>query len=116
MALIMFTQLFGGALFLAIAQAIFNDSLVSGLHEYAPTVDIKSVVAAGAAAIRQVVRPEEVGGVLQAYNAAINRDFYLCAGAGAGMLIFAWGLGWRNISPENKPVTPVKSGMEKSGV
>jgi len=112
MALIVFAQFFGGALFLAIAETLFNDSLVSGLSKYAPTVDAQAVVAAGAAAIRQVVKPEEVGGVLQAYNAAINRDFYLCTGAAAGMLLFVWGMGWHRINTNKKPVALTKGKVE----
>jgi hypothetical protein len=93
MALLLFSQLFGGAFFLAVAETIFNASLVSGMSKYAPTVVAQAVVAAGAATVRQVVGPDELEGVLHAYNAAINRDFYLCAGAAVGMLLFAWGMG-----------------------
>jgi hypothetical protein len=111
MALLLFSQLFGGAFFLAIAETIFSDGLISGLSKYAPTVDAQAVVAAGAAAIRQIVSPDELEGVLYAYNAAISHDFYMCAGAAAGMLLFAWAMGWRKINTNNKILAPTKENV-----
>ena len=106
MALIVFTQTFGGTLFLTFAQTIFSHSLVNGLKEYAPTVDVQTVLTAGASAIRQVVKPEEVMGVLQAYNKAINHNFYLSASASVATFAFCWGMGWHKISKKRAVVTP----------
>jgi hypothetical protein len=105
MALVGFSQTFGGTLFLTFAQTIFGRSLVAGLEEHAPTVDVQTIVAAGATSIRQVVKPEEVVGVLQAYNGAINHNFYLSAGAAVGSFVFCWGMGWHKVS-KKKTVTP----------
>lgn len=98
MALVIFFQTFGGSLFLTFAQTIFDQRLVDDLREYAPTVDPQTVVKAGATAIRQVVTPEQLGGVLEAYNKAVNDNFYLAAGASAATFCLAWGIGWRKIS------------------
>jgi hypothetical protein len=105
MALIMFFQTFGGSLFLTFAQTIFDRRLVVDLREYAPTVDPQTVVEAGATAIRQVVKPEQLMGVLEAYSKAINDNFYLAAGASAATFCFAWGIGWKKIS-KKKVVAP----------
>jgi hypothetical protein len=104
MALVGFSQSFGGALFLTFAQIIFSHSLVSGLAEYAPTVDAKAVVAAGATLFRQVVKPEQIPGILEAYSKAINHDFYLSAGLAVGMFIFSWGIGWHKVSKKKAVV------------
>jgi hypothetical protein len=40
-ALVVFSQTLGGAIFLAFAQTIFSHSLVTGLAEYAPTVSVR---------------------------------------------------------------------------
>lgn len=104
MSLVVFSQTFGGTIFLTIAETIFSHGLISGLEKYAPTVDVQTVVAAGATAIREVVKPEEVAGVLEAYNLAINHDFYLAAGAALGILVCCWGMGWHSIK-EKKATT-----------
>ena len=97
MSLVTFCQTFGGTLFLTFAQTIFNHSLAEGLDKFAPTVNPQEVINAGASAIRQVVKPEEVEGVLKAYNLGFDRNFYLSAGAALGTFIFCWGMGWHSI-------------------
>lgn len=105
MSLVAFTQTFGGTIFLTFAQTIFSRSLLDGLKRFAPTVNAQAVVIAGASAIRQVVRPDEVEGVLKAYNLGINRNFYLAAGASVGTFVFCWGMGWHSVK-KKKIVTP----------
>lgn len=112
MALIMFVQMFGGSFFLTLAQTIFTQSLVSGLKEYAPTVNAQAVISAGATSFRKVVKSEDLMGVLQAYNEAINHEFYLSAGAAVGMFVFCWGMGWHKIPKKNDAVVR-KQGDEK---
>lgn len=101
MSLVAFTQTFGGTLFLTFAQTIFNRGLVDGLKRFAPTVNAQAVIDAGASGIRQVVKPDELGGVLEAYNLAINHNFYLAAAAGVATFIFCWGMGWHSVKKKN---------------
>lgn len=105
LALLVFSQTFGGSLWLTFAQIIFSNGLVSGLKAYAPTVDVNVIVEAGASAIRQVVNSSDLPGVLKAYSTAINHNFYLAAGAAVMMFIFSWGIGWRRIT-KKKTVSP----------
>jgi len=105
MSLVAFCQTFGGTLFLTFAQTIFSHSLVEGLKKFAPTVDAQAVIAAGASAIRQVVEPDQVEGVVEAYNLGINRNFYLAAGAAVGTFVFCWGMGWHSVK-KKEVVTP----------
>lgn len=100
-----FFQTFGGTLFLAFAQTIFSRSFVDGLKKFAPAVNAQTVITAGASAIRQVVRPEDVPGVLKAYNLGVDRNFYLAVGASAGIFLFSWGMGWYSVK-KKKVVTP----------
>jgi hypothetical protein len=97
MSLVVFSQTFGGTLFLTFAQTIFSHSLISGLKKYAPTVDPHTVITAGVTSIRKVLKPEEIVGVVDAYNLAINHEFYLAAGASVGAFLFSWGIGWHSI-------------------
>jgi len=100
MSLIAFRQTFGGTLFLTFDQTIFSRSLVDGLKRFAPTVDAQAVIVAGASGIWQVVKPDQVEGVVLAYNLGINRNFYLAAGASVGTFVFCWGMGWHSVKKQ----------------
>jgi hypothetical protein len=97
MALVVFSQVFGGALFLAFAETAFSNSLVAALHKYAPTVDPATVVQAGASNIAHAIPAAELTGVIEAYDLAINHAFYLVTGAAAATLLFCWGMGWHRV-------------------
>jgi hypothetical protein len=98
MALVVFAQVFGGALFLAFAETAFSNSLVAALHKYAPTVDPTTVVQAGASNISHVIPAGELAGVIEAYDIAINHAFYLVTGAAGATLLFCWGMGWHRVN------------------
>ena len=51
-ALAVFSQQFGGAIFLSLAQVIFGTSLRNNLAIYAPNTNVDAVIAAGATARR----------------------------------------------------------------
>ena len=95
-----FFQFFGGAIFLAIGENIFVSRLVSALHTYAPSLNAKAVVAAGAEGLRRVVATEDptaLANALHAYDIAIANTFYLCvAGSGAAFL-WAFGVEWKSV-------------------
>ena len=100
MSLASFCQTFGGTVFLTFAQTIFSRSLLDGLKEFAPTVSPEVMITAGATGIRQIVRPEELLGVLEADNLGIDRNFYLAAGAAASTFVLCWGMGWYSVKKE----------------
>ncbi|ORY11724.1 major facilitator superfamily domain-containing protein [Clohesyomyces aquaticus] len=92
-----FFQMFGGALFAAISQTIFNERLIKELATNAPGVSVSALLAAGTSAVRNAVTPEQLPGVLQSYNTAILSTFYLGAAVTAVGFCFAWGLEWVNV-------------------
>ena len=106
MSLIAFCQSFGGTLSLSFAQVIFNQSLREGLKRFAPTIDFEAVVAAGASGIREIAKPEEIHGVLQAYNMGIIREFYFAATIAVLLFGLSWGMGWHSVrkTESNSPV------------
>ena len=97
MAIAIFSQTLGGALFLSLAQTIFTNGLTATLPTSAPGVDPQTVIAAGASGVRGAVTRVQLPGVLLAYNKAINEDFYLAAGASVAIFGFAWGMGWKSV-------------------
>jgi hypothetical protein len=74
-AIVVFFQFFGGSILLAIGQNIFQSHLISDLVRSAPGVDPAAVVRAGAGAVRKIVTPEQLPGVLTAYNTALTNTF-----------------------------------------
>ncbi|KAE8153034.1 major facilitator superfamily domain-containing protein [Aspergillus avenaceus] len=78
-AAVMFFQTLGGALFIAVGQAVFQNGLIRGIREYASSVDPRVIVGAGATEMRHVLgavgRGEELEGVVRAYMSGL-RDVY----------------------------------------
>ncbi|KAH7310179.1 MFS multidrug transporter [Rhexocercosporidium sp. MPI-PUGE-AT-0058] len=75
--IILFIQLFGGAVFASVATNIFNNHLVTNLMKEVPGVDVQTVINAGATNLNHVVAPELLDQVLIVYNEAIVETFKL---------------------------------------
>ena len=105
MAIVIFAQIFGGALFLTFAETDFSNGLIKAISTFAPNVSSEAVIAAGASAVRKVVPEPELTGVLLAYNQAVQHTFYLAAGSAAATLVFCWGMGWKSVK-KAKVLTP----------
>ena len=97
MALLMFSQTFGGALFLSFSDTIFTNSLKALIPTYAPSIDANTVINAGANGFRRLISSSNLRIVLVAYAKSVNRVFYLTASAGVCCFIFTWGMGWKDI-------------------
>lgn len=105
MAVLIFTQTLGGSLFLAFSQTAFTSSLGRALKTFAPDIDVKTLLIAGASGIREVVPQGSLTGVLLAYNQALNHVFNITAGAASASFLFCWGIGFKNVK-KIKKVTP----------
>jgi hypothetical protein len=103
MALAIFSQSFGAAVFLSLSELIFSNSFRTLLGENAPSVDAESVIKAGATGFRRFVSKTELAGVLVSYSQSIDRVFYLAAAMGAGCFVFALGTGWKNLKQKPAP-------------
>ncbi|PMD37795.1 efflux pump [Hyaloscypha variabilis F] len=106
---IFFFQYFGATLFVAVGETIFEQTLVPSLLKYAPSIDPELVIHSGGTTLRSIVSPEELPGVLRAYDAAITNTFYLgVAGACATFLSSFW-LGWEKIGSKKRNEMEVKT-------
>lgn len=102
MAILTTGQSFGGSIFLAIAQVIFSQALRSKLPQAAPDVNAELLVNAGATGFRDLVPAKDLQAVLKVYSQSIGDVFYLNVGLSIVQLIFAFGVGWKNVSKKNK--------------
>ncbi|KAK1590281.1 major facilitator superfamily transporter [Colletotrichum navitas] len=101
MATVIFLQTFGGAIFLTVASVIFSEGLGTNLARYAPSVDAKTILAAGGTGFRTVVPQADLPGVLMAYSRSIGEVFYLLVALGGVTFALAWGMGWVDIRKKN---------------
>ncbi|KEI37078.1 uncharacterized protein L969DRAFT_610396 [Mixia osmundae IAM 14324] len=86
-AIVIFSQTLGGAVFVSVAQAIFQNRFVVGLRDV-PGVNVDSVLAVGVSAFREVVPAELLPPVILKLQAALN-DTWLISVALAGVAFFA---------------------------
>jgi hypothetical protein len=111
MAILTFSQTFGGSVFLAVASVIFSEGLKSQIPRYAPGVNPQQVIAAGATGFRDIIGGEDLKGVLRGYSRAINWVFYFVVGLSVVQFGVSWGIGWVDIRPKAKEETK-KNGSE----
>jgi hypothetical protein len=96
-ALLVFSQTFGGAIFITISQTIFTNTLSTKLSETLPLDKVVAIVQAGARGVRDVVDGVELAVALQAYSDSTSRVFYLSVVLAAGIFVAGWGMGWYDL-------------------
>ncbi|PLB49198.1 putative MFS toxin efflux pump [Aspergillus steynii IBT 23096] len=100
----MFLQTLGGAVFVSVAQNVFNNQLRTNLHTMAPHVDSDKVISAGATMLRKVVDKVDLDGVLRAYSDSITHTFYISVATAAMAFFAALGVQW--ISVKGRSMEP----------
>ena len=95
-ALIMFCQQLGGAVFVSIGQNIFANELIKGLRPISG-INPAAVVDTGATEIRNVVNANRLGSVLSAYNGALTKTFTAALVMACLSIIGAVSMKWVNI-------------------
>lgn len=96
-ALIIFTQTFGGALFVSVAQNVFTNRLLTGLVEEAKGFDPNAILTLGATTLKSAVPTEFLPGVLVAYNSALTRTWYVSVAMACLSAIGAATLEWKSV-------------------
>jgi hypothetical protein len=96
-ALVMFTQTFGGALFVSVAQNIFNNRLISEIPKYAPSIDPSIVIHVGATSLRNDIPAQFLPGVQHAYNIALTSTWYISVAMSALQIIGALAVEWKSV-------------------
>ncbi|KAH8694979.1 putative efflux pump antibiotic resistance protein [Talaromyces proteolyticus] len=112
-SLMMLFQSLGGAIFLAVAQTVFDNGLVNRVQESLSGEHGQNiaqlVLQAGATGIRNLVSPADLPAVLVAYNSAITKAFYVAVGLSCASIFGALFMEWVSVKggdKENGPITP----------
>ena len=94
---VMFIQILGGALFVSVAQNIFQNQLVTNLIASVPDVNPQAVIMNGVTSITTTVDPSDLSKVLLAYNGAITKTFQISLVLACLSIFGAILMEWRSV-------------------
>jgi hypothetical protein len=99
MAIIIFCQNMGGAVFLVAANSIFSNGLRKELQKHIDEIGVNPdiILSAGVTTIRRIVSGDKLTAALKCYTTAISHVMYLGIGVSVATFAFGWGLGWVDI-------------------
>lgn len=96
-AVIMFTQMFGGALFVSVGQNVFTNRLQAGLMQEAKGFDASMILKLGATTLKSAVPAQYLPGVLVAYNRALTQTWYVSVAMACLTLFGTAALEWKSV-------------------
>ncbi|OCK80654.1 MFS transporter [Lepidopterella palustris CBS 459.81] len=100
-ALMSGVKLFGGATFISVGSAVFNNRLHTLLAQI-PGLDVHAVVAAGASELRSAIKdPEMLAKVTLAYDESLRMVFHISVVLSCLAVLGALGVEWKK-GPESK--------------
>lgn len=102
LALMVFMQTLGGAVFISVGQNVLTAHLVSGITQLVEGLDPAMVVNTGATELRHLVPAEQLPEVLEVYNQALRQVFLISTGLAAVSIIGALGLEWKSVKKDEK--------------
>ncbi|RCI08540.1 hypothetical protein L249_8927 [Ophiocordyceps polyrhachis-furcata BCC 54312] len=100
-AIVLFAQQLGGAIFVSVGQTILSGALVQKLA-HVPALDPQAIVRAGATELRHMLPARYIPTVLNAYNYACTRIFFAALALAFCQLLSACCVEWRSIK-KKKP-------------
>lgn len=105
LALMVFMQTMGGAIFISVGQNILTSNLVSGITQIVEGVDPAMIVNTGATELRHLVPTDQLPAVLEVYNHALRQVFLISAGLSSAAILGALGLEWKSVKKDKKGTT-----------
>ena len=103
-ACVIFFQTLGGALFVAVAQTVFQNGVIRAAKELVPGIDPLLLLATGATQLRdflkKIEKPDELPLVLEVYMAGLRDAFRVSVGLAAAAVVATIFVEWRSIKSE----------------
>ncbi|KAG6163553.1 hypothetical protein E4U11_001863 [Claviceps purpurea] len=97
-AIVIFSQTLGGALFICVAQNIFQNKLVANIAAAnVAGLDASSVITVGATQIRTLIADEYLPVVLEAYNGAVTSTCYVSSAMAALSIVGSALVPWNSV-------------------
>ena len=99
LASLIFFQNLSTSIAVVIANTIFAQTLTSTITRYVPSISPQAVLDAGsgASAVRALVPPEELDGMLRAYSQSLRNVFYFLVGIACLAVFASLGMGLKDI-------------------
>lgn len=94
MALVVFAQTLGGAIFVSVSNNVFSNLLIKNLMEVVPDVTPSIVSSTGATDLKNVIEPQFLSGVLVAYNHTITQTWHTAVALAAVSTIGVAAVDW----------------------
>lgn len=111
-ASVSFFQSLGGAIFISVAQTLFQNGLITGIGEYAPGIDPQIFLHSGATNIRPILaemhREDQLPGILKAYVLGLTHCFFISVACAAVAFCAAASLQWKSVKKDKKSVPSAK--------
>jgi len=103
-ACIIFFQTLGGALFIAVAQTVFQNGIVRAAKELVPDVDPLLLLATGATQLRDVLtkigKQDELPQVLEVYMVGLKDAFRVSVGLASAAVLTTVFVEWKSIKSD----------------
>ncbi|EFR04741.1 aflatoxin efflux pump [Nannizzia gypsea CBS 118893] len=101
MAIMLFSQLGGGAIFVPVAQSVFISQLVTSVGKAGILgLDSQQLVSLGATQFRQIVSPKDIPRVVLAYNSGLQQAFNVALILACMSIIGPLGMKWVSLKPQ----------------
>lgn len=112
-ALMFFMQGLGGAIFVSVGQAVFQQSLIHKLSSVA-NISAEMIVHTGATDIRHIVPEQYLPQVLLAYNGALSDTFKVGVACAVATIVAGLTMEWKSVKglKHGGPQKPVEKGEE----
>ena len=118
-ACVQFFQSLGGAIFIAVAQALFQNGLAQSIEENAPGISPDVFIHGGASDIRGILHSlhadDLLDAVLNAYLVGLRNSFYISVAASAMAFVMVAGLSWKKMEKSPAAAAPTSSEDVETG-
>lgn len=106
-----FMQMLSGAIFVSVGQNVLDTKLVGSLTQLVHGISPEQIVNTGATELREIVPPQDMHGVLVAYNLAIRQAFTVACSIGCLSVLGAVLVRWQSV--KKKPQSGGSARVEK---
>lgn len=102
-SIIVFMQTLGAAVFISVAQSVFQNQLLKSLQASVPGVNAEMILHIGATDIWSEVPPQIRPAVLVAYNQALTKAYTVATAMMALTILGSLSIEWKSVRKDKKP-------------
>ncbi|KAK0628963.1 major facilitator superfamily domain-containing protein [Bombardia bombarda] len=118
-ACVQFFQSLGGAIFIAVSQAVFQNGITEGIAKNAPNLPVEIFINSGASQVREILKQlhaeDQTDVVLSAYLDGLRQSYFITTGCAAAAFVTACFLSWKKIKKHGAQASGVGESGEESG-